>query len=38
MSCGDLEACKYTEIFRNKLQSRVSKGWESQWIRVLCKS
>ena len=34
---GYIDACKYTEIFRNILHSRVSKGWESKWLKFLQK-
>ena len=35
---GYIDACKYTEIFRNILRSRVSKGWESKWLKLFIKA
>ena len=35
---GSIDACKYTEIFRNILRSRVSKGWESKWLKLFTKA
>ena len=35
---GYIDACKYTEIFRNILRSRVSKSWESKWLKLFTKA
>ena len=35
---GYIDACKCTEIFRNNLHSRVSKGWESKWLKLFTKA
>ena len=35
---GYIDACKYTELFRSNLRSRVSKGWESKWLKLSTKA
>ena len=35
---GCIDACKYTEIFRDNLHSMVSKGLESKWLNFCTKA